>query len=99
MYFDYRFFFRCVGAISIVALLLLFLAGCGTTRAHYDEELGYIMVSRGEAGVLSWFTGGASYCKATQSNLQGVRFQGELIYEGDSCRIAVVGGDDEPAQQ
>jgi len=99
MYFDHKLFARWMLGVSIIALFVVFLGGCGTTRAHYDEELGYIMVSRGQAGVLSWFTGGASYCKATQSNLQGVRFQGELIYEGDTCRISVVGGDDEPAQQ
>lgn len=99
MYFDHRFFLKWMVGVSILTLFVIFVTGCGTTRAHYDEELGYIMVSRGQAGIISWITGGASYCKATQSNLQGVRFQGELIYEGDSCRIAVVGGDVEPAQK
>lgn len=99
MYFDHRFFLKRVVSIAVVTLFALFLGGCGTTRYSYDEELGYIMVSRGQAGIFSWLTGGVSYCKAVQSNLQGVKFQGELIYEGDTCRIAVVGGDDAPAQR
>lgn len=76
--------------------LFTLLAACGTTQATMNEETGYIMVSRGKAGMLSWLTGSASYCKATKSNLEGVRFNGALVYEGDQCRIEVVGDNDAP---
>jgi hypothetical protein len=94
MYFDYRFFFRCVAAISIVALLLLFLTGCGTTQAGMTPDTGYLMISKGKAGMLGAVGAGAGadYCKVTKHNLDGIQFQGQLIYDDQGCRIDVVGG-------
>lgn len=74
---------------------LLALSGCGSI-ASYDnpEKTGYVMVSKGEASLLyRAFVGGVDYCKATQHNLDGVEFTGEIVYEGDSCRVEIVASD------
>lgn len=73
----------------IVALILFTLAACGTSPAD-TSKTSYFMVSKGEAsGVVKMFGGGVDYCKITQSNLGGVNFVGEIVYDGENCTINV----------
>lgn len=85
-------------ATLLVLLMFLFvmLAGCGGQAIRENpEKLGFIMVSRGKAsGVAGLFGGGTDYCKATQYNLSGVAFVGEIVYDGDSCRVEVSASDE-----
>ena len=71
--------------------LAMLLTACGTVGSFENpEETGYVMVSKGNASLLySIFAGKVDYCKATQHNLKGVEFVGEIEYDGDNCRVIV----------
>lgn len=74
---------------------MFLLTGCGTTATQEDpERMGFIMVSQGQAsGVAKLVGAGVNYCKATQYNMQGVAFTGDIVYEGDSCRVSITAAD------
>lgn len=80
---------------AVTALVLAMLAGCvGTATPDQQERLGYIMVSKGKAsGVARLFGAGVDYCKATQYNLKGVAFTGDIVYEADTCRVEITASD------
>lgn len=75
----------CVGVLCFV------LTACGSNAVKEDpEKLGFIMVSKGKASGLSrLFGANIDYCKATQYNLQGVAFTGDIEYEGDTCTVNI----------
>lgn len=76
------------------AILLLLLTGCSTNAAFKTpEKAGYFMVSTGEASLIyKAIVGGVSYCKASQHNLQGMPFYGEIEFDGETCKIKVAAG-------
>lgn len=75
----------------LIAAALVALTGCGVTASRdFPERTGYVMVSKGEASfIYRAFVGGVDYCKATQHNLEGVDFVGEIEYDGEKCRVIV----------
>lgn len=95
MYFDHRLFLKWMVGVSIITLFVVFLGGCGTTRATQTEDTGYLMISKGKAGVLGAVGAGADYCRVTRHNLEGISFQGQLIYDDQGCRIDVVGANND----
>lgn len=79
-----------------LGLLLLVVSGCGTTGLSRtnQQELGYIMVSKGKAsGAAKLIGGGADFCKATQYNLDGIKFAGAIVYAEDTCRVEITSTD------
>lgn len=75
--------------------LLLLLTGCSTNAAFKTpERAGYFLVSMGEASlVYKALVGGVEYCKLSQHNLQGVKFTGEIEFDGETCVVTIVAGD------
>jgi hypothetical protein len=77
---------------ALLLLALASLAACGTTQATMTTDTGYLMISKGKAGLMGAVGAGADYCKVTKHNLDGIQFQGQLVYDDNGCRIDVVGG-------
>ena len=81
-----------IGVLTFCTIAVL-LTGCGTTGQN--PEAGYFMVSKGNAsGVVRLFGGGVDYCKVTQSNLDGVTFTGQIVYDGKTCTVEATASDE-----
>lgn len=94
MYFDTGKFLRWVLGTTALCFLPILLTGCGATPVTRDRDTGYLMISKGKAGFLATVTGSGDYCKVTRSNLDGITFTGELVYDDKGCRIEVVGNNE-----
>lgn len=83
-------------AILRLAVILALLTGCSTNAAFRSpEKAGYFMISTGEASlVYKALVGGVEYCKASQHNLQGVEFTGDIEFDGETCKVTVTAGSD-----
>lgn len=79
--------------IKHTATLLCFfvLTGCGTTGLNSESgKTGYILVSEGKAGFVQRIFGAdVHYCKATQHNMTGVVFVGEITFTEETCRVGI----------
>lgn len=82
-----------IRVLAVAAVIAL--SGCGGNAVREDpERMGFIMVSKGNAsGIVRMFGGGVDYCKATQYNLEGIAFTGEIVYEEDTCRVEITASD------